>query len=137
LDNNITYKIKKNEEDKIKKYLRTKKRERFYMKNVQTILLGLLIALGVIYVVYNEQRFTEKEVRILELEKTVESQKELHAFSKEFADNTLLEFQSVQEWGEGITEAINGNREALQIIMEGLEKFNEQINRELQKLNQG
>jgi hypothetical protein len=107
------------------------------MKNVQTILLGLLIALGVIYVVYNEQRFTEKEVRILELEKTVESQKELHALSKEFADNTLLEFQNVQEWGEGITEAINGNREALQIIMEGLEKFNEQINRELQKLNQG
>ena len=137
MDNIITYKIKKNEEDKKKKYLRTKKRERFYMKNVQTILLGLLIALGVIYVVYNEQRFTEKEVRILELEKTVESQKELHALSKEFADNTLLEFQNVQEWGEGITEAINGNREALQIIMEGLEKFNEQINRELQKLNQG
>ena len=106
------------------------------MKNVQAILLGLIIALGVIYVTYNEQRFTEKEARIVELEKTVESQKELHVFSKEFADNTLLEFQSVQEWGDGITEAVNNNREALQIIMEGLEKFNEQISQEFQKLNQ-
>ncbi|MBU88010.1 MAG: hypothetical protein CL722_03340 [Chloroflexi bacterium] len=107
------------------------------MKNVQAILLGLVIALGVIYAVYNEQRFTVNEVRIVELEKTVESQKELHAFSKEFADNTLLEFQSVQEWGDGITEAVNDNREALKIIMEGLETFNEQITREFQKLNQG
>lgn len=107
------------------------------MKNVQTILLGLVIALGVIYVAYNEQRFAENEVRSIELEKTVESQKELHVFSKEFADNTLLEFQSVQEWGDGITEAVKGNREGLKIIMEELEQFNEQINREFQKLNQG
>ncbi|MCL0031232.1 hypothetical protein M1N55_04280 [Dehalococcoidia bacterium] len=106
------------------------------MKNVQAILLGLIIALGVIYAVYNEQRFTANEVRIVELEKTVESQKELHAFSKEFADNTLLEFQSIQEWGDGISEAVNDNREALKIIMEGLETFNEQITREFQKLNQ-
>ena len=38
------------------------------MKNLQTILLGLVIALGVIYIAYNETRIAEAETRLESLD---------------------------------------------------------------------
>ena len=51
----------------------------FIMKNLQTILLGLVIALVVIYIAYNETRFSEIERSINEIIVAQTELKEINA----------------------------------------------------------